>query len=230
MKPIQGLRIFGWVSLPTAIWICVALPMINADWITKGHPDYILHEDSLFEQFQWPWYFAAAAVMLWAARRTDVALRPYLWATSFVAVILGQREGDWDLMLFGQRWYNLARYLSPAEPVPMFGRVALSVIFLIVVGCVAWWVIRHRQVLGLWYARPGWRPSHLLFGAAVALCCVSIAFDKWRTIHKHTGVDLRFGNRVYMEEVAELCAAILIFIAAVEISRLAATRSGARDE
>lgn len=221
MKTIRILRIVGWVSFVVAAAICWVLPRINATWVQKGHANSIIEEDALFEMFQFPWFFFAAAVLWWTSRKVRPQLIGYLHWLIFFILILGFREADLDRQFLGQRWYNLGRYLGSEADLPLINRIMLLAIFGVVVAVIVALVRRHRQVFKPWLELKGLAASHLIGALALVLFAASLAFDKYRTVLKHTGIDLRMTNRVYMEEVFELLGAIMVFIAAMSLAQRA---------
>lgn len=214
-------RAAGWGVFVAAIGICTLIPLLAPAWIDRTRPGTILSEDGLFEQFQWPWYFAGAAILLWGRSRARPGWRGYLALTAFAVILLGQREADADRIFLGQRWYNPGRFLSSKEDVPTYGRIALSILLPVIVICGTILVIKGRQSVRDWYAHAKWKLSHLLVALSFACLAFAVACDKHRTVAKHLHVNLRLRNGVYIEETFELLGAILLFIACIEMASAA---------
>ncbi|MAE62763.1 MAG: hypothetical protein CMJ18_00705 [Phycisphaeraceae bacterium] len=209
-------RIGFWIGLVVLGGILAVLPLIIPDALQKGTDTSIVEEEGLFEWLQLPWYLAALAVLWQPVRRCPRDLLGYylLWLFAFALLIV--RESDLDAIFTGYHFYRFNRVYTPE--VSAFGKVTAVIWLLTFVVFGAVIVLRHRQVLA-GYARLRWQRSHVLFGSALLIGFLAQAFDKYKTIAKHTGVDLQFTFRVYAEEAVEMIVAYLFLWSALALRR-----------
>lgn len=241
MKGVGALRIVGWVSLVVAIGVCVALPLIHEPWVSnKSNPDSILGEEGLFEQFQWPWYFFGMALLFVVAKRTaddepvrgevdasaPVGVRRFLFAVGVVFFLLGWREVDLDTVLLGERWYNAPGKVLEEE-LSWAVRITLLAIFVVFIAVIWSVFVRCRGAVGRWLRAHRWGRAAAMGVVGCTLLAIGLLVDKVRTVREELGIDVRLSHPAYVEEVAELLGAIVMFLFAVALVR---ARERMRDE
>lgn len=200
-------------ALATALFV---LPMVRPEMAAETHP--FLRQEGTFEQFQWPWYLAAAAVIAAALRTARPPARnPLLWLL-WACAFLGWREFDLGRTLFLERWYNPTRYIGNPT-IPAAGQIMLSTVALAFLGTLGWLAVRHRTGWRAWIAARRLRLAAALAASSIACMVTALACDKYSTLRRNFGLDLDFRERVYAEESLELLAGAFLFFAALEVAR-----------
>lgn len=207
--------------------VLVLLPVLWPDAVTQGHASSIIEEEGLFEQFQWPWYLAAATLLFVAASRSRRDLRSCLRAAGVAACMLWIREFELDRDALGQRWYNPHHYLKD-DTLPLLNRGVLFSFFLATISAGVHFLIIRRHSIFTWFRVRPWRKPVALVVCAFLCFALGLAMDKYRTIRKHLGIDLSNFYRTYAEEALELVGAMLVFLAALVVARQEMASNSAR--
>lgn len=215
-------RIIFWIIIIIVAVTLLAIAIIFPDATDKRHPGSLVYpviadEEGVLEQFQWPWYFAAIVVFVYLQRTAQRPFRPFFLLLCVWYAILGFRELDADKFILQEHWYNITRYLGNSE-IPIAYQAILLSILVAIVSFHIWFFRKHVTAVIGWHKMRNWKYSHALIATLFVTIILTLPLDKYRTIRKHTGINLAFKSRVYVEESLELLTAICLFFASLEMA------------
>jgi hypothetical protein len=206
------------VAVAAVIIVLWLIPGQFPDWVTHGHPDSIVEEEGLLEQFQWPLLALGCILMVFACRRCEPAYRAFYSSVLLVYSLLCWREIDFDKVFLGERWYEVQGYIG-ADDIPIMNQVILGLIFLGVLVLLVQVARKTKAILG-WYKAHRWFKSHVVLGLG-GLCFVAATlFDRSSTIKKNLNIDLNVEMKFYWEESLELVGMLLFAMGAIELLQL----------